>query len=634
MGGGRTNHLVALAGVLALAGTIGCSAGDDGGRDVARDDGAGDRQDLVDDAPFDEPGENPDGDAPDAPDIGPDTDVPAEAEAEAGADADDAAAADADGDVDADADEDAGAEDAPFDGTEGWHAEIVSFDFPYALVQGGAYTAWVVMRNVGTTTWRGLEVKLGAVDDADPLHAGVRIYHAGDVAPGGVATYGFTLTAPMLAAPRRMMDVVTDWRMVNDGTDPQWFGPTLRMHVSIYDATPVDPNGLEGKVLAGYQGWFTCPGAPADIGWTHWCHGGGPPAPDNVSFDVWPDLGEFAAAELCDTTFTYPDGRTAGLFSSFNVATVDRHFRWMKEFGIDGVWLQRFASELRDPRFLALRDQVLRNVMAAAEAHGRAFAVMYDISGMATDPPIIDQLTADWTHLVDDLGVTASPRYVRHGGLPVLGLWGLGFSDRPGSHDDDANVIIHLQTVIAAPYRVTIVGGVPEGWRTSTGASKPGYTDVYQRYAILSPWSVGRYDDGGYAGFRSGYIVPDLAALGASRYLPVIFPGFSWTNLTDGRDPLNQIPRLAGDFLWHQAWGAWSAGARMLFIAMFDEVDEGTAILKGAESASQKPATGTFLSLDADGTAVPGDWYLRLAGEIGNLFRGVYASQPEKPITP
>ena len=90
----------------------------------------------------------------------------------------------------------------------------------------------------------------------------------------------------------------------------------------------------------------------------------------------------------------------------------------------------------------------------------------------------------------------------------MLGLWGFGFSDRPGSHDDDANVIIHLSSVVAAPCRVTIVGGVPEGWRPSTGASKAGYTDVYQRYAVLSPWSVRRYADGGYAGFRSGFIVP------------------------------------------------------------------------------------------------------------------------------
>jgi hypothetical protein len=581
-----------------------CSAaGDATPVDGARDDAIAVEDGLGDDAVL-----------PDGPDVGPD--------------------ADADGDGDADADADVEADDAPFDGTAGWHAELVSVDLPAAIEQGTSATATVVVRNTGTASWLAAEVKLGAVDDDDPFSTATRIFHTGTIPPGGTATYVFPLAAPRLTAPRRVRNAVTDWQMVNDGPDAQWFGPTVRRHVASYDAAPVAVDGLENRVLVGYQGWFTAAGSPADIGWTHWCRDGGAPDADNVTFDLWPDLREFPAAGLYDTAFVYGDGTAARLFSSFDAATVDRHFRWMKEYGIDGVWLQRFASELRDPRFLALRDQVLRHVMAAAAAHGRAFAVMYDVSGMVIDPPMIEQLSNDWIHLVRDVGVTASPRYLTRAGRPVLGLWGLGFSDRPGAHDDDYNIIVHLQTAIDADCRVDVVGGVPEGWRTSTGASKAGYTDVYRQYAILSPWSVGRYDDGGYAGFRSGFIVPDLADLGASRYLPVIFPGFSWTNLTRHANPVNQIPRLAGDFLWHQAWGAWSAGARMLFIAMFDEVDEGTAILKAAASAADVPTTGTFLCLDADGTAVPNDWYLRLAGEVGNLFRGVYADQPEKPINP
>ncbi|MBI5486413.1 MAG: hypothetical protein HY905_03685 [Deltaproteobacteria bacterium] len=601
-----------MVALLMLAGIGGCAPGDQGGGgDVRRDEVGASDEGGPSDGEADWAGDMPEGSEA-GPEVATDGDV----------------GADGDGDADGDSD----VSDAPYDGETGWHAEIVSVEVPYAIEQGTVATATIVVRNTGTTGWREGEVKLGAVDDLDPLSAATRVSHAGEILPGGTATYSFTLLAPALAAPRRVQDAITDWRMVNDGPDSQWFGPTVRRHVAIYDASPVAVDGLEGKVLAGYQGWFTAAGAPADIGWTHWCRGGGPPDPDNVTFDVWPDLSEFPAEELYDTTFAYGDGSAARLFSSFNAATVDRHFRWMKEYGIDGVWLQRFASELRDPRFLALRDQVLRHVMAAAAAHGRAFGVMYDVSGMPTDPPMIEQLTNDWMHLVNDLGVTASPRYVREGGRPVLGLWGLGFSDRPGSHDDDINIILHLQTVVDPAYRVTIVGGVPEGWRTSTGASKRGYTDVYRQYAVLSPWAVGRYDDAGYGGFRAGYIVPDVADLGASRYLPVVFPGFSWTNLTDRANPVNQIPRLAGDFLWHQAWGAWSAGARMLFLAMFDEVDEGTAILKAAGTAADAPTTGTFLTLDADGVAVPNDWYLRLAGEVGNLFRGVYPSQPEKPI--
>ena len=44
--------------------------------------------------------------------------------------------------------------------------------------------------------------------------------------------------------------------------------------------------------------------------------------------------------------FTHPDGSPAHLFSSDNAATVLRHFRWMRDYGIDGAWLQHFVVDL------------------------------------------------------------------------------------------------------------------------------------------------------------------------------------------------------------------------------------------------------------------------------------------------
>ena len=38
--------------------------------------------------------------------------------------------------------------------------------------------------------------------------------------------------------------------------------------------------------------------------------------------------------------------------------------------------------------------------------------------------------------------------------------------------------------------------------------------------------------------------------------------------------PLNDIPRLQGRFFWSQITAAKRAGADMLYVAMFDEVDE------------------------------------------------------------
>jgi hypothetical protein len=92
-----------------------------------------------------------------------------------------------------------------------------------------------------------------------------------------------------------------------------------------------------------------------------------------------------------------------------------------------------------------------------------------------------------------------------------------------------------------------------------------------------------------------------------------------------GKDEkLNAIPRLGGDFLWSQCRADISAGARMLYIAMFDELDEGTAIFKVRQDVPTGPSQ--FVS-EPD---VPGDRYLRVAGEAGRLLRGEIGPE-EKP---
>jgi hypothetical protein len=91
-----------------------------------------------------------------------------------------------------------------------------------------------------------------------------------------------------------------------------------------------------------------------------------------------------------------------------------------------------------------------------------------------------------------------------------------------------------------------------------------------------------------------------LAAKNGQIYMPVIFPGFSWYNLK--RDsPRNAIPRNRGEFLWRQAYNARMAGAKVLKIAMFDEVNEGTAMFKIASRRADAPDQGFWLTLDADG---------------------------------
>jgi hypothetical protein len=111
------------------------------------------------------------------------------------------------------------------------------------------------------------------------------------------------------------------------------------------------------------------------------------------------------------------------------------------------------------------------------------------------------------------------------------------------------------------------------------------------------------------------------------------FPGISWSNLKRNARP-NQIPRLRGEFLWRQAYNAKMAGAKVLKIAMFDEVDEGTAILKAVSHRKEAPDQGYWLTLDADGAELPSDWYLRLAGEITRMFHGEIKPDAKLPANP
>lgn len=110
-------------------------------------------------------------------------------------------------------------------------------------------------------------------------------------------------------------------------------------------------------------------------------------------------------------------------------------------------------------------------------------------------------------------------------------------------------------------------------------------------------------------------------------FLPVAFPGFSWHNLKP-QDPLDRIPRLKGGFLWSQFTGAKKAGASMIYVAMFDEVDEGTAIFK----CTNEPPVGPNPFLIFEG--LPSDHYLWLIGEGGRLLRGERAMQDSVPTRP
>jgi hypothetical protein len=405
----------------------------------------------------------------------------------------------------------------------------------------------------------------------------------------------------------------------------------------------VDVSTLNGKFVMGYQGWFSCPadGSPLPPGrWWYWFQENTTPDAPNLTVDMWPDTSELGTNELFPTNMTYSDERRAALYSAFTTSAVDRHFSWMRYNNLDGVMLQRFLSDLQNPVFKAFRDQVTTNVKTSAEAHGRGFCIMYDISDYKGNS-IVDDLRNDWSYLVDDLKVTDSPNYLKHKGNPLLGIWGLGFTDRPGTASEASELIAYFRRDSAQKYRCTLLGGVPTYWRTldPNGDSKtdPAWKEAYRSFDVVSPWSVGRFvDDADADSFRDHLIVPDLLELTplGIDYMPVVFPGYSARN--KGNGAFNQIHRHGGLFWWRQVYNAVLAGCTMVYGAMFDEVDEGTAMFKIVADKQNLPkeAQDRLVYLNIDGYHLPSDWYLHLADEGSKMLRHEISPTPVPPIQP
>ena len=376
----------------------------------------------------------------------------------------------------------------------------------------------------------------------------------------------------------------------------------------------VDTATLIGKTMCGYQGWFNCEGDGAERGWTHWTKSRGPLAPGNAKVDLWPDVSDFPPEERFATGFRHADGRVAEVFSSFKQATVLRHFAWMRDYGIDGAFVQRFAADLRDPRVLRHGNTVLASCREGANRAGRTYALMYDLSGLGAGR--IGEVIDDWRALRERMQLTGDPAYLRHRGKPVVAVWGIGFSDTRAYTLAECRQLVEFLKKDGC----TVMLGVPTHWRElkADAAPDPALHDVLRLADIVSPWTVGRYGDlAGVKRHGEKFLAPDIAWCREQGldYLPVAFPGFSWHNMKGA--PLDKIPRQQGRFLWAQFAAAKRAGAQMLYVAMFDEVDEGTAIFK-CTSDVPPPGDSAFVTYEG----LPSDHYLRLTGTAAKMLRG------------
>ena len=261
---------------------------------------------------------------------------------------------------------------------------------------------------------------------------------------------------------------------------------------------------------------------------------------------------------------------------------------------------------------------MLANCREGANLHGRAYAVMYDLSGLRAGH--IDDVIRDWRALRKRMAITQDPAYLYHHGKPVVAVWGVGFSDDRAYTLDECRRLIEFLKNDPEAGDCTVMIGVPAHWRelSDDAVNDPKLLDVIKMADIVSPWTVGRYTNpAGARQYAKDLLKPDQAWCQSHHidYLPVVFPGFSWHNMKDG--PLNQIPRLGGQFLWSQFCEARRANVSMVYVAMFDEVDEGTAIFK---CANEVPAGNKSRFVTFEG--LPNDFYLKLVGRGAKLIRG------------
>jgi hypothetical protein len=395
--------------------------------------------------------------------------------------------------------------------------------------------------------------------------------------------------------------------------DEPWLRPYAGPTRSDVDATTLD-----GKVLCGYQGWFNTPGDGSGFGFVHWGQGLERTNGGRFTVDMWPELSEYDPRDLFEVAgLKMSDGSPARLYSAFRKGPVLLHTRWMRQYGIDGVFLSRFISEASDPNRSRHVNQVLANVREGCHADGRVWAMMLDLSmgGRASAAMVIN----DWKFLCDQVKVREDSRYLHHQGKPVVLLWGLGFNDRPWTSEQGEELVNFFKhdPMYGGVY---LIGGIDPHWRTLGGASStdPAWSKVYRMFDCISPWDAGRYNDNpSMDTLRKRVWEPDLAELKPMRigYMPTAFPGFSWDNLRQTAPGTTLIARRKGEFYWRQFAIFRQLGIRTVFVGMFDEVDEGTAIFK---VANQVPVGKHFVTLEG----LPADWYLKLTGAATQMIRG------------
>ncbi|MGX5816908.1 glycoside hydrolase family 71/99-like protein [Chitinophaga lutea] len=418
------------------------------------------------------------------------------------------------------------------------------------------------------------------------------------------------------------------------GQPPAPTGPPEPPKEVVYDETGCLYTAYKNLVMAGYQGWFAAQGDASERGWYHLQNGScGGFKPGCSTVDFFPDMSEYT--KKYKTEFKYPDGSDVYMYSPYDEETVDLHFKWMKDHGIDGVFMQRFVVEVKPSNAKGKRhfNKVLENALKAARKYDRAICVMYDLSGCtADDVAYVEQDWAELQQLFNLFDNKTHPTYLRHNKKPLVVIWGVGFNDNRKYTTADADKLV--DRLKGPEKKVSVMLGVPYYWRTLSKDTEtnPALHTLIKKTDIVMPWAVGRYNGANYNNVAGTELAGDIQWCKTNKvtYVPLAFPGFSWGNLKNDPAQYNSIPREKGDFFWKQVSGAKLSGAEALYVAMFDEIDEGTAIYKCAREG-ELPLHGDrkFVGIEQP---LASDYYLWLTGQAGRWFKGEAGYSAVKPV--
>lgn len=360
------------------------------------------------------------------------------------------------------------------------------------------------------------------------------------------------------------------------------------------DGKPFDT--YKGLVMAGYQGWFGAPGDGCkhsthdNTAWYHYRESEVfKPGVLQNSIDMWPDMSEYTVKYTPgvdgpanrSAKFILPNGEAAQVYSAYDESSVLLHFKWMKDYGIDGVFMQRFVGEVifnsdGKDHF----DTVLKHAMKGSNQYQRAISVMYDLGGYMEGGRNAEAVLADAQAIMDTYKLkdrTQQKYYLYEDGKPLIALWGVGFEEKPFGYQEVQELVDGLKE-----QGWSIMLGVNDDWRShsTTKWPKAKYQELIKSISIIFPWYVGRYGD--IQSYKSNWIPRIEEDIKWCKKNGVIFAPHCFAGGSDkNMHPNNgRGDRLGGKFLWEQIYNGMLKGAEAFYIAMFDEIDEGTAIYK------------------------------------------------------